>query len=849
VSVLRRAYIEVEPDLTGFDTSLTAKLRAADPGGKAGKQIGRQLNQSLARLNLPSIDIKANPAAAMTAIAATEERLRALSRDSATVEVKVQTERALGELARFKRQLGKNIGEDAGAEAATGFGAKFVARLGPVLANVPVGPVAAGAGVLGLAIAPSLAAGIGAGISGGVGVAAIAGGLYLVAKDPEIAIAGRRIGATFAAGLAAEAVTFRRPVLDSLALIETAAGQALPKIGQIFRNTSPAVTGLTRDVVTAGQAILDSFVVASSRSAAPMTALGHLIAAVGAEAGRTVATLSRDSQAGASAIDDLTNSMVNFVHGTTEFVHGLAQIKGGLDGFDHGIDQGRASVEDFINKLMGGNSALDLTADGYRRGSQAALLYRQGVIGAAGSVNDYNAYLKAAAGGTNNLTGSLTNAQRAARGERDALVGLSTELRKQADPVFALRDAQVKLKSAQDAAAEATRKHGRNSTEARAATRALALAALDMQARAGALGKTFSAQLTPQMMATLRAAGLTERQIADVAGEFRGAQRDATRFARRYDASVHTTGVPAVKAQLDSLLIRQQALKKGISVSAAASAYNKNAYAAGGPVYGPGTATSDSIPAMLSNNEHVWTAAEVKAAGGHQQVEALRRAAVANQLPPTFAAGGAVTWPFPATASKTRIPSRAEAMAAVTPAVPSGGGMTYPWIIKAAHALVGAVRVISTYRPGAVTLSGNRSYHAVGRAVDFAPSRTLARRWHDTYGPRTKEEISPWRQYDIRNGRPHYYSAPIHRQHSGGNAHVHIAMAGGGVIREPVLGVGLRSGSSYSFGERGTETVTPGGPGGDTFVFNFAHPVEGERAMRKLVVSAVKDAKRRNELP
>jgi hypothetical protein len=32
-------------------------------------------------------------------------------------------------------------------------------------------------------------------------------------------------------------------------------------------------------------------------------------------------------------------------------------------------------------------------------------------------------------------------------------------------------------------------------------------------------------------------------------------------------------------------------------------------------------------------------------------------------------------------------------------------------------------------------------------------------------------------------------------------------------------------------------------------VFNFAHPVEGERAMRKLVVSAVKDAKRRNELP
>ena len=51
----------------------------------------------------------------------------------------------------------------------------------------------------------------------------------------------------------------------------------------------------------------------------------------------------------------------------------------------------------------------------------------------------------------------------------------------------------------------------------------------------------------------------------------------------------------------------------------------KDGFSTGGAVYGPGTGTSDSIPAMLSAGEHVWTAAEVKAAGGHDGVESLRK--------------------------------------------------------------------------------------------------------------------------------------------------------------------------------------------------------------------------------
>jgi hypothetical protein len=72
-------------------------------------------------------------------------------------------------------------------------------------------------------------------------------------------------------------------------------------------------------------------------------------------------------------------------------------------------------------------------------------------------------------------------------------------------------------------------------------------------------------------------------------------------------------------------------------------------YASGGAVYGPGTGTSDSIPARLSNGEHVLTAAEVRAAGGHQAIYALRKMILGGALLPKFAAGGAVGWRKPGT--------------------------------------------------------------------------------------------------------------------------------------------------------------------------------------------------------
>ena len=61
----------------------------------------------------------------------------------------------------------------------------------------------------------------------------------------------------------------------------------------------------------------------------------------------------------------------------------------------------------------------------------------------------------------------------------------------------------------------------------------------------------------------------------------------------------------------------------------------------GGPSRGAGTGTSDDIPTMLSNGEHVWTAREVEQVGGHDQMYRMRALARAGLLP-HFASGGSV---------------------------------------------------------------------------------------------------------------------------------------------------------------------------------------------------------------
>ncbi len=241
--------------------------------------------------------------------------------------------------------------------------------------------------------------------------------------------------------------------------------------------------------------------------------------------------------------------------------------------------------------------------------------------------------------------------------------------------------------------------------------------------------------------------------------------------------------------------------------------------ASGGPVRGPGTGTSDTAGLFaLSNGEHVLTAREVQAAGGHRAIEHWRSSLVTGRR---MADGGGI-------GVNVRVPSPRGIADATERAVDrvagvfaravqrrateiggdaGGGGMGWQRQIALLRSAFPGLPLFSGFRPGARTTSGNLSYHARGRAVDVPPRMDVFNWIRSNYGRSSAELIfSPAGGRQLYRGRPHTYTGAVRRMHFN---HVHWAMANGGVIGEPVVGTGLRSGNSYSFAERGPEAVLP----------------------------------------
>jgi hypothetical protein len=93
----------------------------------------------------------------------------------------------------------------------------------------------------------------------------------------------------------------------------------------------------------------------------------------------------------------------------------------------------------------------------------------------------------------------------------------------------------------------------------------------------------------------------------------------------------------------------QQSMTNAFSGGGGIGALSPSSFAQGGnthyprrtgPIDGPGTGTSDSIPAMLSNNEFVFTAKAVRAAGGGSARQGAKRMyALMHQLERNAARG------------------------------------------------------------------------------------------------------------------------------------------------------------------------------------------------------------------
>ncbi len=577
-------------------------------------------------------------------------------------------------------------------------------------------------------------------------------------------------------------------------------------------------------------------------------------------------------QSGIPVLGDLSDALSEGVFGTSfnDATEKTKALDAALTQYMAQTGDARKAQELWHQVLLKSNLDLDTLADLLPNAHAKVLELDKAAVSNVDTMGQLGTATAVAKDETEQYASAADAAAGAMRGERAALTALSDAMKAETDPVFALLDAQGNLAKAHKDAAKAIKDSGKNSIEAKEANRKLAVAAIELQAATGALSDQFDGKMSPALRTTLKAAGLTKGEIANVAKQFSEAKKKADAYDGNYRASASVPGADRVIKQLDT------AYKKALDFDGTWQAYMKtpggqqaetqikNAWGFlqkydGGWVASLKVSGYDSVANRLrhllaaqhaldegtsvneANRElgHFFAEGGYTGPGGKYQpagvvhagefvikadsVAKLNRSMLDymnryGELPehlsdatPGFAAGG-IVMPFPVDVSKTKIPQPA-----ISPG--PGGGAVYKWIEQIVERAFPGMAILSDFRPGARTLSGNRSYHGFGRAVDYPPSKPLAEWFNIHYMRQIKELITPWNSLNIHNGRRHTYTGAVWNQHNfaGGNAHDHVAFKRGGMIREPIFGVGA-SGRTYSFGEnyvpeRVTSNWQPNGSG------------------------------------
>jgi len=847
VSVLRRAYIEVTPDVSKFDTSLRTQLARQDAGGKAGKQLGGQLNRALARLDLQSIDVKADPKSALAAIGTTEARLQALSRTASTVEIKVRAEQALKEIGRFRKTLG-----DVGGDAAPELALSLTQRLGPLLAKIPIGgPMSVGLAAAAASAAPLLGAAVAGGIIGGAGIGGVVGGLKLAAKDERVQSAAKDLGDQLSDRLNQAGGAFVGPALAGLKEVRRALS-AIDIEGILAKSSTfvqPLTAGVASAVIDLGEA-LGKLV---DNAVGPIAAISDGIALIGKRAGEGMSSLADNSAAGADALRTLFDVVGSVTQSTFQLVNALTELYE-------------------INKAIGGDfglqAMLKLTGGEMESGTFSARKL-------AGGYNELNGTtikvtlsaeeLKKKQEGLKAANEALATSQQGLQRTLDSLGGKNTTAARTSDALRAAMDnlygAAIRNTDANEAY-QASWDDLSSSVKTNKATLDINSAAgrANRDVLQGLLGSNNDLYLaniaagqsvdSARKKHENRTAAIVKE--ADKLGFNEKKTRDLIKtygqIPPRKATDLVVEGINQVVIELKRVYLAQRALAEGKTINAvryegtaAMRSLHTGGYTGDGGKYEP--------KGIVHGGE--WVVNKETTAKVRRQAPGFLEELHATGKLPGYARGGLVApvetskyMRFPVDVSDSYVMPKALALSKVIPAVPSGG-RTGPWIERAAKAIDSAARVISGFRPGARTLSGNQSLHALDRARDFSPSRKLAEGWDRLYGSRTTEAITPYQQFNRLHGRRHRYTGAVWNQHNfaGGNAHDHIAMDDGGFrMLQPGMNM-IPNGTGKPEPIAGPAAMRA--IAGDTIIVNIHSGVivKSKRDAEDLVVEAVRAAR------
>lgn len=368
------------------------------------------------------------------------------------------------------------------------------------------------AGGIAVAIGPELLSAAASGIIGGVGIGGIVGGIALAMQDPEVQVAANTLTSTFIDTIGKSATKwFQAPILDAIPVARGFLLHINDDAERIFRNLAPYIKPLVEDIGAFAENFTGALVKVSSQAGPAIAAIGGSVKLIGDGIGDFLVSISANGETAA---------------GNLELVAGAL-----------------ADVLKYTGDLI--NVATKITDNPWLTGPLMPLL-RQHYKELAGASKD-------ASEATGTVAKSMTDAEMAAIGERDALEGLASELKAQTDPVFAVINAQDKLKEAQQRAKDAQKQGKKGTDDYNKAIRDAALASLDLEGAVGKLGQTFTGKLTPEMIATLESAGFTKKEIKNLQDQFYDTKDAGDKFAKDYEANATVNGVNPAKRQLTEL--------------------------------------------------------------------------------------------------------------------------------------------------------------------------------------------------------------------------------------------------------------------------------------------------------
>lgn len=142
---------------------------------------------------------------------------------------------------------------------------------------------------------------------------------------------------------------------------------------------------------------------------------------------------------------------------------------------------------------------------------------------------------------------------------------------------------------------------------------------------------------TPELMAEKAILERVVTEGQDRIDGMHGKEVDVTAQANGF------AGIDALKAAVDAVKSKTVTVTVKSDGSVNGQQYGMGSQygrAMGGPIYGPGTGTSDSVPIRASAGEHMLTAREVALAGGHDAIYRMRAAIRAGAA--RFAGGGEI---------------------------------------------------------------------------------------------------------------------------------------------------------------------------------------------------------------